>query len=73
MMPDTQGHWALLIMAVLSSCLRRRVPWLGAWGDGYGLGFFFFFPKWFLFLSFFLIFYYKFYSHSKDSAMRIIL
>lgn len=43
MMPDTQGHWALLIMAVLSSCLRRRVPWLGAWGDGYGLGFFFFF------------------------------
>lgn len=38
-----------------------------------GWVFFFFFPKWFLFLSFFLIFYYKFYSHSKDSAMRIIL
>lgn len=52
-MPDTQGHWALSIMAVLSSCLGIRLPWLGAWSDGYG---FFFSPKWFFFLSFFLVF-----------------
>lgn len=57
MIPDTQGHWALLIMTVLSSCLGRTVPWLGAWSDGYGFVFLFFvFPKWFLFLSFFLVF-----------------
>lgn len=44
-MPDTQGHWALLIMAVLSSCLGRRVPWLGAWSDGYVVLFCFVFPQ----------------------------